>query len=74
MAKFDHCARCGKYDLVRKTVVENIVKLICLNCVYSANDRAPPAPQSHEDENLPKPENKLTTLDRLTAVMVTHAV
>jgi hypothetical protein len=45
MAKFDHCECCGKYDLVRRTIVENIVKLICLNCVYTPNDRAPPRPQ-----------------------------
>lgn len=74
MAKFDHCARCGKYDLVRKTVVENIIKLICVNCTYTENDRGPPPPRSREDKNVPKPENNVTTLNQLTAMALTHTV
>jgi hypothetical protein len=46
MAKFDHCESCGKYDLVRRTIVDNIVRMICINCTYTPSEGDLPRPRA----------------------------
>jgi hypothetical protein len=48
MAKFDNCESCGKYDLVRQVIVEQIIRIICIDCTYTHDERGPPPSQTED--------------------------